>query len=624
MRNFILFLSLSTLTFAQTIELESISIQNSPIDIGSYTIDKEVAQNSRSITLEDSLQRDISYTTSIDDKGDAIISFRGLNYKNITYVEDGIPVYQSVGGANTPDLSTFDKELHINDGSGVSSLGVSSGAGEISINSQVPRKKLEINFASSISNNDEFLHAYVSEMRDNIYVQTNFNYYNTKDYKLSDDYKSTPIQGDKTRLNSDKKEKNLSIKSGIFLGDNLHLAVKLNTTQSKYGLAPNVYTSLEEPVWNAYSRIDEKGLNTMSFYLDYTMDDVELSARAYYNDYSDIFAIYDDITYETTWPLVTYDDSRLGTIFKADKESDEHKQTLIFQAEENEHIRRGGDLETALYKAHTFKLSYLHVWNMSQSLKFEGGISYTLVEEKKSSDAGAMNPAEDKKTLDAQLKVVYKNNSYVGIAKKSRMPTMTEMFTFFPWENANSNLKPEKSMQYTSGHRHFLGASTDIDFSLYYYDIEDLILYRDNGHINRGGAEHYGTEIRLSSEYFEKHKLGFSYAYAHARDSAYEFLDLVPEHQVVLEDSYKLSSAWSAYYAYRYIGSRYSANSATYTDEQKKLAHYNLVEAQIAYKVKKSLKLRAGVKNILDENYEYNYGYPSWGRSCYLSLEWKL
>ena len=65
------------------------------------------------------------------------------------------------------------------------------------------------------------------------------------------------------------------------------------------------------------------------------------------------------------------------------------------------------------------------------------------------------------------------------------MPSMSEMFTFFPWDNANPDLEPEKSMQYTLGYQYDLAEKMFIDLSLYYYDIDDLILYRNSGYINR-------------------------------------------------------------------------------------------------------------------------------------------
>lgn len=204
------------------------------------------------------------------------------------------------------------------------------------------------------------------------------------------------------------------------------------------------------------------------------------------------------------------------------------------------------------------------------------------------------------------------------------MPAMSEMFTFFPWVNANPNLDPEKSMQYTLGYERDLAEKTLFKLSLYYYDIDDLIIYRDNGYINREEAENYGAEVRLDNTYFDKHHLRASYAYTHTEDSEGEALEFIPLHQFKIEDTWSITQDWKAYLVYQYIGSRYSPNSATYSDEQLKLSTYNLVDTQVAYQVSNSIECRAGIKNLLDESYEWRYGYPAEGRSYYFSLEWKL
>ncbi len=246
---------------------------------------------------------------------------------------------------------------------------------------------------------------------------------------------------------------------------------------------------------------------------------------------------------------------------------------------------------------------------------------------KEVAEANAIQPPEDKKTFDALLKTTYTNKQnelYCSIAKKSRMPAMSEMFTFFPWDKANPDLKPENSMQYTLGYQKDMTEKTFLNLSLYYYDISDLIIYRDDSYINRESAENYGAEVRLESTYFDKHHLRTSYAYTHTRDSEDEALEFIPLHRFKIEDTLNITQNWKAYLGYQYIGSRYSHNSATYSDEQMKLSTYHIVDTQITYKVSESTNCRVGVKNMFDESYEWRYGYPAEGRSYYLSLEWKL
>jgi iron complex outermembrane receptor protein len=569
----------------------------------------------------------VSFSTLVGGNVEKTVSFRGVNFRATEYIEDGIPLYRSVSGFTDPKFTMTDAALHINDGSGTSTLGVSPMGGEITIISTIPSKAFEGMLNTTISSNDEYYHAYVSSVADNVYIQADASYYHRSDFSLSDDYTPTPLQEARKRLNSDNDQKNISVKSGIFLDEQIHLAAKVSLTRAEYGIAPNVYTYLDTPVWDAYTRIDRKDLNSFYLYGDYDTEDLLLSIRAYYDDYEDQFKVYNDPEYQLNWPVVTYDDSRLGTILKGVKTHEDHTSTFIFQADRNEHMRKGGEMDTTKYQVDTFKLSYLHLWKINSSWAVEGGLSTAFMQTKKASDASATEPPEDKNTYDAQLKTTYTDDhsvTYGSIAKKSRMPAMSEMFTFFPWVNANPGLDPEKSMQYTLGHQRDLADKTLLDLSLYYYDIKDLIIYRNDTYINREEAENYGAEVRLSSTYFNKHHLRASYAYTHTQDSEGEALEFIPLHQFKLEDTLTINANWKAYLGYQYIGSRYSQNSATYSSEEMKLSKYHLLDTQISYKVSDSIQGRAGIKNILDEAYEWRYGYPAEGRSYYLSLEWKL
>ena len=612
---------------AETITLTPIDIQETTQSSGTVVLSENEALETNSITLQERLENDVSFSVVADRKGEAAISFRGLDFKSTAYVEDGIPLYRNANGFTDTKFTMTSAELQLNDGSGTSSFDVSPMGGEVQIISKNPSETFESTLATSISDSDEYYHAYAGSMVDNVYVKADAGYYQRSNYRLSDDYDPTPIQRKGSRVNSDKEQKNFALKSGIFIDDQIHLAGKVSVTRSEYGMPPNVYTDLEDPVWDAYSRIDRKDLNSYYLYGDYSGDDLELSIRAYYDEYEDIYNIYNDPVYLSSWPPVTYDDDRLGTVLKGIKTYDNHKSTFILMAEENEHKRSGGGLAKAKYKADTFKLSFMHLWELDPLWQVEGGVSYTLMQGKEAADASALIPSNDKDALDAQIKLTYvkkQGEMYGSIAHKSRMPTLSEMFTFFPWENANPGLKPEKSMQYTAGYRQTLEEKTFIDLSVYYYDVSDLILYRDNGYINRKNAKHYGTEIRLNSTYFDKNAVRFSYAYTHTRDSEGEALEYIPLHQLKIEDTLSISEKMDAYLGYQYIGSRYSPNSATYSDEQLKLSGYHLINAQISYMVSPSIQGRAGIKNLLDESYEWEYGYPTRGRSYYLSLEWKL
>lgn len=618
MRKKLLLICLNTLLCAETIKLAPIEVKETALYESVYEISADSAAETRSITLQDRLQNDVAFNVVPDIKGEEAVSFRGFDFRATEYVQDGIPIYRSVNGFVDTKFIMSSSDIYVNDGSGSSTFGVSSMGGEVQIDSKIPIKPLESKLDTTVSTNDEYYHGYIGSKKENVYFQADIGYYHRSNYELSERYDPTQLQDSGSRINSDKQQQGISIKSGVFI-DDIHLAVKASTARSEFGMPPNVFTDITAPVWDAYSRIDKKTLNSLYLYGDYTTDDIVLNARVYYDEYEDSLVIYNEPTYESFWPKVTYDDSRIGTVLKATINDDDYENSFVLQVEQNEHIRKGGDLETEKFQTETFKGAYMYKAYLKKNWELDAAVSYTLIKPKED--------VNNKETGDAQVKISYmgkKNTLYVGVAKKSRMPSMNEMFSFFPWEVANATLKPEKSMQYTTGYKQMLEEKTSVEVALYYYDVDDLIVYRNVGYINLDKAEQYGIDMRMDSKILNNHHLRFSYAFSHTRDSENNPLELIPEHRIKMEDTMAISKGWDAYLSYQYFGSRYSSNTATYTDEQKKLNTYRLFDLQAIYTAIHKTTLRFGVKNLFDEACEWKYGYPTEGRSYYISLEWKF
>jgi len=607
----LILLFISTIASAKIITIDNILIEESEINTPSYEISETLIQETRSITLRDKLQQDISFNSAAIGNGNEGLSFRGLDYKATEYVEDGIPLYRSTGGLIDTNFNMTNANIMINDGSGVSYTGVAAMGGEVEISSNIPTKELEVKLSSTISTNDKFYYTSLGSFIDDFYIQADASYYHRSSWEFS--------QGD--RANSDKEQKNFSLKAGTFVNDKLHVAAKVAMSKAKYGLEPNIYAD-QSPHWQNYTRIDPKELASYYLFVDYDYGDFEYSLRAYCDKYEDKYIVYDDISYTSHGDIVTYDDSRLGAIFKTTRSKGNSKTSFIFLNERNEHLRLGGGMADAKTQLGTYKSSLLHVEQLNENLELEAGISYTLMREHEASSE-SIQAMDDKTALDGQIKINYredKNTIYLSAARKSRMPAMSEMFTFFFWENPDPNLKPERSWQYSAGYKYKIDEKSTINTDIYYYDIQDLIV----NSVNKDSAEHYGAELRIDTKEFDNNNIRVSYAYAHTNDNDGYDLALVPRHKLMIQDTINITNEINAFLSYKYIGSLYSYNFPSDLNNLKKLDDYNILDAQISYQFKEKLSARAGVKNITDEDYQWQYGFPSEGRSFYVSLEWKL
>lgn len=620
MKRIILFFVTPVYLLADSFTLETIEVNAAPIqESGSYVITQEEASLTRSITLEEKLKNDVSFSISSEGKAEETLSFRGLDYKATDYVEDGIPLYRNANGFVDPKFIMQNGDVLINDGSSFSTFGVSAMGGEVEIKPKKPTRELQSSGGVNISSNDAYYHASLESLMQNVYVQTNASYYHRERFRISDDFETTALQRDDKRVNSDKEQKNISLKSGIFIGDNTELAAKVSFSRSNYGIPPNVFTDTTAPTWDAYGRIDEKDLSNFYLYGDYEESDLTLRFRAYKDSYSDIYGIYSDASYATHDPYVLYEDSRLGTVVEATKKFQNITNTFVAQVEQNEHERHGGGWESAKFQVDSLKLSYMNRWFLSDIWLVESALTSTWMQQKNASQS----------SLDAQIKVSYMDDAttlYGGVAKKSRFATLEQMSAFFPWVTMNSEIEPEKSMQYSVGFNEIFAKKSSFDLSLYYYDIADLILYQNSTgqYINQDKAEHYGAEVRLKSQYFKKHTFALSYAYAHARDNDDNPFELIPEHRLRVEDTLALTSKLKWYGGFEHCSSRTSLNSASYSDAKLDLDPYSLVHTQLHYKISNATDLRVGIKNLFDTDYEWKYGYPSQGREFYINLEYKL
>ena len=615
-------LLLNILLSAQEYSLGSISIEDSNVADSKTISNEQITQQTRTIDLQEKLERDVSFTSVADGKSEKTISFRGLSFKATDYVEDLIPLYRRVSGLIDSTFYNSSSDISFNDGSAASSLGVSAMGGQVNISTKHPKSNLESTLDSTISTNDQFYTLYLGSMVDDTYAVLNTSYYKRDAFKVSEN---------KERVNSDKEQKHISFKTGTYINDNLHIATKLAYSKAVYGNPVNTDT-LNQPfsVWNAYTRIDPKEMASVYFYLDYDDDYFDINFRAYYDEYKDIYKIYDDITYTSHGDIVTYNDARLGSLFKSTLKQQDHKVDFVALFEQNEHLRSGGSMPNSTTIQNTIKLSLMDDYAINNSLKLQSALSYNALKEVRADDKVLTNTSKQNDTYDGQIKLSYKQNKnsyFLGIAKKSRMPSMDEMFPLFaPDVNQTSyDVDPEQSLQYTAAYSYNFSKITRLDFSLYYYDTNDLIVSNgDNTYSNLDHAEQYGAEFRYKTKFYDSNAIELSYSYAHTQDSQGDAIVLIPNHQFLIQDSINIYKNYNAFISYQYVGSRYSQNSATYTDEKHKLDPYHLLDAQIYYDYSKHIKARIGIKNILAEEYEWTYGYPAEGRSYYATLNLKI
>lgn len=198
----------------------------------------------------------------------------------------------------------------------------------------------------------------------------------------------------------------------------------------------------------------------------------------------------------------------------------------------------------------------------------------------------------------------YEQSKYItfkgSVSKGFRSPTIMELYLFAP----NETLKPESMINYElSWLQKLLDSKMDLELTLFMADGKNLIevagQYPNVKRQNVGVFKNRGVEFAM--RYQVKKNL--------QANANYSFTDLstpviaVPRHQLNLGINYALGK-WNFNASAQHINGLYT--SITPVKQQS----YTLVNSRISLMLLKNLNLFVAGNNLLNEEYEINYGYP--------------
>ncbi|PJB53120.1 MAG: hypothetical protein CO099_08855, partial [Bdellovibrio sp. CG_4_9_14_3_um_filter_39_7] len=222
-----------------------------------------------------------------------------------------------------------------------------------------------------------------------------------------------------------------------------------------------------------------------------------------------------------------------------------------------------------------------------------------------------------------------------SIARKVRFPTLSQLYST---KSGNIELTAEKSINYTLGISHPFGSLASGELAIFYYDISDFISrdapgtegiyrkYRNYAKIRLAGFELSG-EINPMKDLL----IRLGYTYNNARDRSdnkvTDDVTFVPEHKVDLGLKYTVPYIITLVnLTCVYVTDSYNQLPTPQrpTQETIKTGDYFIVNARIAKSFLKRYEAYLAINNILDSDYESEYGYPGFGRNFYVGLSVKL
>lgn len=225
------------------------------------------------------------------------------------------------------------------------------------------------------------------------------------------------------------------------------------------------------------------------------------------------------------------------------------------------------------------------------------------------------NDYKGKWLVEPAMRVAYKAETgmelSLGSGINSAYPTMRQLFSI---DRGNPNLLPQHAVK---TELNFSQAFTKLPLpftfqsSIFHNYVRDLIEVKDGYYQNIFQVQSIGYETGILLKATSFWDIDMQYAYLKQLENAEYQLTESPKHSIELQNVFHLPAETKLFISSSVYGKRLSMDSG---GEYHSLGSYRLFSARVA-KTFGKWKLELGLENILDENYEMEYGFPAPGRN---------
>lgn len=210
------------------------------------------------------------------------------------------------------------------------------------------------------------------------------------------------------------------------------------------------------------------------------------------------------------------------------------------------------------------------------------------------------------------------NSSKAALALASAQPTMRQLFSA---SKGNPGLKPQTAFKAEISHQQpIIGKSLTFSATFFYNRTRNLIDLYKGRYENIYRVDSFGAEPELILTPTKYYQASLSYSWIdYLKRSDYELTE-TPPHAAELKQMFKLPGKASLTFNSAYRHNRLSQDDG---GVYHKLDQYWKHDASLKVNYKNT-GFELGIENILDENYQGEYGYPEPGRDFYISIRFSF
>jgi len=585
--------------------------------------------------------------TRIGGRNEAAAYVRGFDTRQVPLFIDGIPVYVPYdGNVDMGRFDTFDmSELSISKGYSPVIYGPNTLGGAINVVSLRPTQPEEFMVRAGAFSGEGYSSALRGGLlRDEGYAQAGVSYRARDHFRVSDDFEATKNEDGGRRENSDSQDLQVSAKMAWTPGgQGDELAVGFVRQDSEKGVP--VYAGTDTNTMPRYWRYTEWIKNSVYAVGNKTLGQTGyVKPRFYYDTYENTLKAYDDATYSTqtkksSWTSI-YDDYTVGgSVEGGATVAERHQLRGAAHYKQDVHREHNVGSRTSTYKDETVAVGAEDRIALVEKLALAVGADFAARNSLEAEDVSGKAPVRfddnDNQAVNPQAGLFYAvtgGTFRATVARKTRFPTLKDRYSYRLGKAlANPGLDPEVAMHYEVGYEGRIVDGLDGHLSGFYSRLDDTIQQVDRVAQDEEGAWLYqlqnvgesesgGVEAGLAWILLPELKTGFDYMYLHRENLSHPEIKLTdsPEHSLKMYVEWEVFSRLTLVPNLEYNSSRYSSSIGTKADG----FWLGNLDAQVA--LPRGFGLNAGIRNVLDEDYELNEGYPEEGRNYYVSVQYRF
>jgi len=607
------------------------------------TITQESIEEKSARNLDEALVREPSIVVRRAGEGVARVDLRGLRTRQILLLLDGVPFYTTEDGNFDPSLipSNLIESIDVIYSNSSVLYGDGPLAGVLQVRTRSGEEGIQTRGRGDYREGDQYLgQVSVGGATGGFEGFAAGSYLNSDAYELPQDFDATIYEGGGLRDNSDRRQGNALVKLGYAPSETGRVDLLVDYRHAEFGV-PWTAIGNEDPYGRNpnYQRVNDlDGFSTQLSGQLRPFEDLELRSWGYVTRQREDYGRYDDQDLDSIFrrnsyqvegtTLITggavhgrYDIGSFGALrFAANGRFESFDSDgLLCEA--------GG----AGCPASPFTVidtsNDLAAWSLGLEYEFQPVEQAGLVLGYGHAFLDADNGVKDDGSLFlAGVYYDFPTDTRLrgSIAHKLRFPSIRQLYDI---DGGNPDLDAESCWCFEVGIEQRLPLGTTIGFTGYWLTLRDFIERLTSGDPfeNRQELRNRGFEVTATSRPWEPLFLYVAYTFLDARDvtddSPYDRLHNRPRHKfdatgvitLPWQMDFRMAVSWVA---------NTSIDSRTDPALTRRLPDFVLFDLKLVQRFwEDRLRVQAGVDNVLDEEWTYNYGFPQAGRTVYGGIE---